>query len=121
MEIPKLLVNLYLRITMVFMKHIASDIRQRLPSSTKLPHPTGIVIAGGWEIGENVQINQNVTLGTTPGEGYPVIEDNVTIYANSVVIGGITIREGSTIGANSTVIDDVPPNSTVVGSPAEVV
>ena len=36
------------------------DIRQSLPQDTKLPHPTGIVIGIGAEIGEGVKIYQNV-------------------------------------------------------------
>ncbi len=100
------------------MKHIASDIQQRLPKSTEMGHPTGIVVAAGVELGENVQINQNVTLGTRTGNGYPVIEDNVKIYAGSAVLGDITVGENSVIGANATVIEDVPADTTVVGTPA---
>lgn len=114
-------VSAYLSITMKIMKHFSCDIRRRLPNSTVLPHPTGIVIAGGVDIGENVRISQNVTLGKRSGEGYPKIEDNVEIYANAVVIGDITIGKNSVIGAHATVIDDVPPDSTVVGTPAEPV
>jgi len=119
MGFHSLAVSVYLSITLNIMKHFSCDIRRRLPKSTILPHPTGIVIAGGCDIGENVRISQNVTLGKRSGKGYPKIKDNVEIYANAVVVGDITIGENSVVGAHATVIDDIPPNSTVVGTPAE--
>ncbi|WP_277541672.1 serine O-acetyltransferase [Haloarcula laminariae] len=92
-----------------------------LPKSTHLPHPVGIVIAASTELGENVEIRQNVTIGQRKGKsegGTPTIMDNVTIYAGAVLLGEITIGENAVIGANSVVLDDVEPNSTVVGAPA---
>jgi acetyltransferase-like isoleucine patch superfamily enzyme len=50
-----------------------------------------------------------------------VIEDNVWIGARVIVLGGVTIGEGSCIGAASLVIDDVPPRSLAVGVPARVI
>lgn len=51
----------------------------------------------------------------------PIIGDNVTIFANSVVIGGITIGDNSQIGAGSVVIRDVPDNCIVAGNPARII
>lgn len=51
----------------------------------------------------------------------PVIEDNVWLGANCTVMKGITIGEGSIIGANSVVTKDIPPYSIAVGSPAKVI
>jgi acetyltransferase-like isoleucine patch superfamily enzyme len=50
-----------------------------------------------------------------------VIEDNVWIGARVIVLGGVTIGEGSCIGAGSVVIDDIPPRSLAVGVPARVI
>jgi len=98
------------------------DIGQKLPRSTKLPHPMGIVIGGNVQFGENIRVYQNVTIGTGfDSVKYPTIEDSVTIYSGAAVIGDITVGEGAVIGANSVVIDDVPPDSTVVGAPGTVV
>lgn len=91
-----------------------------LPKSTQLPHPTGIVIHGDTNIEENVRIHQNVTLGLKHGDT-PVIEDGVVIYAGAVIVGDTTVGENSVISANSVVLDDVPPNTTPVGTPAEIV
>jgi|AntDeeMinimDraft_6_1070357.scaffolds.fasta_scaffold01348_4 serine acetyltransferase len=95
-------------------------IRQLLPKSTEIPHPVGIVIGGWANIGENVQLNQNVTVGNKNSEA-PDIKDGVVICSGAIVIGGITVGENSIIGANSTVLSDIPPNSIAVGTPAEVV
>ena len=51
----------------------------------------------------------------------PILRDNVTVYANAVIIGGITIGNNAKIGAGSVVINDVPDNATVVGNPARII
>lgn len=93
------------------------DIRQGLPSSTHLGHPVGIVIASSAEIGENVQINQNVTIGAGR-DGSPTIKDDAVIYSGAVVIGDITVGERAVIGANSVVLQDVESETVVAGVPA---
>jgi serine O-acetyltransferase len=54
----------------------------------------------------------------TDKERYPTIGDNVTIYANSVIIGGIKIGDNAIIGAGAVVVKDVPPKAVVAGNPA---
>jgi serine O-acetyltransferase len=66
-----------------------------------------------------VTLYQGVTLGGTgfaTGKRHPTIQDNVTIGSGAKLLGPITVGHGSKIGANSVVIHDVPPNSTVVGN-----
>lgn len=63
--------------------------------------------------GNNVKIYQNVTIGNNGKSGIPVIEDNVTIFANSVVVGKIRIGKNSIVRACSFVNRDIPPNSTL--------
>ena len=97
------------------------DLSILLPRSTQLPHPIGIVIGHDAEVGANVRIQQHVTLGRPVPEesaGYPTVQDDVVIGTGATVLGDITIGEGATIGANSVVLDDVAPGSTVAGSPA---
>lgn len=91
----------------------------KIAEGLELRHPTGIVIGDGVQIGKNAAIYQNVTIGTKDGESYPVIGDDVTIYAGAVVIGDITIGDGATIGANAVVLKDLPANVTVAGAPAK--
>lgn len=90
-----------------------------------LPHPVGIVIGIGTDIGDDVTLYQNVTLGTAAsagaGYGYPRLENGVTMYAGAIAVGDITIGTSSVVGALSLVRDNVPPNSVVVGVPARAV
>mgnify|MGYP001545841095 CR=1 FL=1 len=87
----------------------------------KFPHPVGIVIGSGVTLGMNCKIYQNVTLGGKgDGEEQPVLGDNVTIYANAVIAGGVIIGDNAVVGANSLVLADVPANETVAGIPAKV-
>jgi len=100
------------------------DIGKELPITTVLPHPVGIVISGTADIGENVKIYQNVTIGFTLGDGAQtaaIIGDNVTIYSGAAVIGDVTIGKDAVIGANAVVLDDVDEDTTVVGAPAREV
>ncbi|HEV2998748.1 MAG TPA: serine O-acetyltransferase EpsC [Solirubrobacteraceae bacterium] len=89
-----------------------------------IDHGTGVVIGETVEIGDNVTLYQGVTLGGTgfaTGKRHPTVQDNVTIGSGAKLLGPITIGHGAKIGANSVVITDVPPNSTVVGNPGHPV
>jgi len=89
-----------------------------------IDHGTGVVIGETAEIGKNVTLYQGVTLGGTgfaTGKRHPTVQDNVTIGSGAKLLGPITIGHGAKIGANSVVITDVPPNSTVVGNPGHPV
>ena len=89
-----------------------------------IDHGMGVVIGETTEIGVNVTIYQNVTLGGTgkdQGKRHPTIGDNVVVGTGSKVLGPIVIGDNSRIGAGSVVLRSAPPNSTVVGLPARVV
>src|SRR5262245_59250485 len=89
-----------------------------------IDHGMGVVIGETAQVGENVTMYQGVTLGGTgfaTGKRHPTVEDNVTIGSGAKLLGPITVGHGAKIGANSVVITDVPPNSTVVGNPGHVV
>ena len=87
-------------------------------------HGAGVVVGETAEIGEDVTLYQGVTLGGTgfaTGKRHPTVEANVTVGSGAKLLGPITIGHGAKIGANSVVIHDVPPNSTVVGNPGHPV
>jgi serine O-acetyltransferase len=89
-----------------------------------IDHGAGVVIGETAVIGNDVTLYQGVTLGGTgfaTGKRHPSVEDNVTIGSGAKLLGPITIGHGAKIGANSVVITDVPPNSTVVGNPGHPV
>ena len=85
-----------------------------------LPLPIGVVIGEGASIGEFVKVYQSVTLGQGSCSEYPVIKDNVTIFAATTIVGKITIGSGSIVGANSFVNKDVPSNCIIAGVPAKI-
>ena len=89
-----------------------------------IDHGSGVVIGETAEIGRNVTIYQGVTLGGTgfaSGKRHPTVQDNVTIGSGAKLFGPITVGHGAKVGANSVIIRDVPPNSTVVGNPGHPV
>ena len=89
-----------------------------------IDHGHGVVIGETAIIGDNVTLYQGVTLGGTGkehGKRHPTLEDNVMVGTGAKVLGSITIGANSMIGAGSVVLDNVPPNSTVVGVPGRVV
>lgn len=89
-----------------------SDLDCRLRSPILMPHPYGIVIEGGAEIGNRVTILQHASLART-AQGAPTVEDNVLIGAGARIVGPVRIGRGATIGENAVVTRDVPSHSRV--------
>ena len=89
-----------------------------------IDHGHGVVIGETAIIGDNVTLYQGVTLGGTgkeQGKRHPTLEDNVMVSAGAKILGSFTIGENSKIGAGSVVLEEVPPNCTVVGVPGRIV
>ena len=89
-----------------------------------IDHGSGVIIGETAIFGDNVTLYQGVTLGGTgkeTGKRHPTIGDNVMISAGAKIIGSFTVGENSKIGAGSVVLEEVPPNCTVVGVPGRVV
>jgi serine O-acetyltransferase len=89
-----------------------------------IDHGTGVVIGQTSVIGNQVCLYQGVTLGAknfvldeagNPLDvpRHPIIEDNVTVYSNSSILGRITIGKGTIIGGNIWLTHSVPPNSRI--------
>lgn len=89
-----------------------------------IDHGMGVVIGETTIIGNDVTLYQGVTLGGTgkeTGKRHPTLEDCVVVGVGAAVLGNIVVGAGSKVGGGAVVIDDVPPNSTVVGIPGRVV
>ena len=89
-----------------------------------IDHATGVVIGETAIVGTDVTIYQGVTLGGTGkghGKRHPTLCDGVFVGNNANILGNITVGANSRVGAGSVVLNDVPPNSTVVGVPAHIV
>ncbi|WP_308636703.1 serine O-acetyltransferase [Paenibacillus silvisoli] len=119
--IPTMIKN---RLVRLYGVHIS--LTAKIDIGVDFRHINGIVIGDGVVIGKNSIIYQQVTLGgQNLGDGikgnYPMIGDNVTIFAGAKILGNVTIGDGSIIGANSVVIKDVPSNAVVAGVPARVI
>ena len=96
-----------------------------------IDHGMGVVIGETSEIGNNVTIYQAVTLGgISPSidsdsqrdeKRHPTIGDDVVIGSGAQIIGPIKVGNGSRIGANSVVVNNVPELTTMFGIPARAI
>jgi serine O-acetyltransferase len=93
----------------------------KIDESFFIDHGTGVVIGETAIIGKNVKIYQGVTLGALSVKKklqsikrHPTIEDDVVIYANSIILGGeTTVGKGSVIGGNVWLTQSMPAGSVV--------
>lgn len=104
-------------VSRVLMYMLGCDIGLRLPRTVFLPHPMGIVIHRGCQLGDNVVIGHQVTLGARDlSNAAPIVGDGAYLGAGAKILGGVRIGAGATVGANAVVTKDVPANATVVGA-----
>ena len=95
-----------------------------------IDHGMGVVIGETTEIGDNVTLYHDVTLGGRKlfdengkklEKRHPTIGNNVTIGSGAQILGPITIGNNVKIGSNAIVIKDIPADCTVVNTPAYIV
>lgn len=89
-----------------------------------IDHGMGVVIGETTEIGDDVLVYQNVTLGGTGkerGKRHPTLGNHVVVGTGAKVLGNIRVGDHVKVGAGSVVIRPVPDHSTVVGVPGRVV
>jgi serine O-acetyltransferase len=89
-----------------------------------IDHGAGVVIGETAVIGDRVTLYQGVTLGGTGfqrGKRHPTLGDNVTVGSGAKLLGPIAVGDGAKVGANTVVVEDVPPGATVVGNPGHPV
>ena len=89
-----------------------------------IDHGSGVVIGETAEIGDRVTLYQGVTLGGTGfarGKRHPTLDDDVTVGSGAKLLGPVTVGHNAKVGANTVVIEDVPPKTTVVGNPGHPV
>lgn len=96
----------------------------RIGSGFFIDHGMGVLIGETSEVGDNVTLYKNVTLGGTSlggGKRHPTLGDDVVVGTNASILGAIVVGRGARVGAGSVVVRDVPPNATVVGIPGRIV
>ena len=94
-----------------------------------IDHGMGVVIGETSEIGDNVTIYHNVTLGgVAPSinsndqrntKRHPTLQDNVVVGSGAQILGPVVVGRNSLIGANAVVTKDVPEKSIMIGIPAK--
>lgn len=89
-----------------------------------IDHGMGVVIGETAEVGDNCTIYHGVTLGGTgkdTGKRHPTIGNNVLISTGAKILGPFKVGDNSRIGANAVVLNEVEPNTTVIGVPGRPV
>lgn len=96
----------------------------KIGTSFFIDHGMGVVIGETTVIGNKVTLFQGVTLGGTgkeKGKRHPTLGNNIVVGVGAKVLGNINIGDNVKIGANSVVLESVPPDATVVGVPGRIV
>ena len=89
-----------------------------------IDHGMGVVIGETTEIGDNCTLYQGVTLGGTgkdTGKRHPTLGNNVLVGCGARVLGPFKVGDNARIAAGAVVLNEIPPDSTAVGVPAQVV
>jgi len=90
-----------------------------------IDHGSGTVIGETAIIEENVVLFHGVTLGgrghETEAKRHPTIKRGAMIAAGAKILGNVTVGENAKVGASTTVLTDIPPNSTAVGPKARII
>ncbi len=112
-----------------FLTGIEIHPKAKIGKNLFIDHGMGVVIGETSEIGDNVTIYHNVTLGgVSPSinsneqrevKRHPTLEDKVVVGTGAQILGPIKIGKNSLIGSNAVVTKDVPEKSIMVGIPAK--
>ncbi|MDC3087667.1 serine acetyltransferase [Candidatus Pelagibacter sp.] len=114
-----------------FLTGIEIHPKAKIGKNLFIDHGMGVVIGETSEIGNNVTIYHNVTLGgIAPSinsndqrntKRHPTLEDNVVVGSGAQILGPIIIKKNSLIGANAVVTKDVAENAVMIGIPAKII
>ena len=112
-----------------FLTGIEIHPKAKIGKNLFIDHGMGVVIGETSEIGDNVTIYHNVTLGgIAPSinandqrnvKRHPTLEDNVVVGSGAQILGPVVIGKNAKVGANAVVTKDVEENAVMVGIPAK--
>jgi serine O-acetyltransferase len=103
-----------------------------LPASTRVGRRLriwhhGAIVLNARSIGDDVHVRHDTTISAvrladaSKADNLPVIEDGVDIGSGACVLGNVRLGKGAFVGANSVVLQEVPPGSVVFGVPARTI
>jgi serine O-acetyltransferase len=127
-NLPKVIKRFFLFFGVIDQKCIEICTGISIPYSAKIGHSFyighfgNVIINANCVIGDNCNISQGVTLGVSgKGErrGVPILGNSVYVGANATIAGAIIVGDLAVIGANSLVVNNVSPGTTVLGVPAK--
>jgi len=127
--------HFFWKLNMPFVPRYISDIARELTAIDIHPgaeiggdffidHGAGVVIGETAEIGNNVTLYSGAVLGGTSlkrEKRHPTLGDNVVVGSGAKILGPVIVGDNVRVGANSVVINDVPPHCVVVGVPGKIV
>ena len=112
-----------------FLTGIEIHPKAKIGKNLFIDHGMGVVIGETSEIGNNVTIYHNVTLGgIAPSinsdnqrnvKRHPTLKENVVVGSGAQILGPVVVGKNAKIGANAVVTKDVPENAVMVGIPAK--
>lgn len=116
------IINIFYKIIMDYLLGVKLPAKLKIGKGLCIYHGLGLVIHENTIIDDNVTLRNNTTIGNKYKSSCPpVFGNNITVGANSVIIGNISIGNNVTIGAGSVVTKSIPSNCTVVGNPARII
>lgn len=127
--------HFFWELKMPFLPRYISDIARELTaidihpgadigSDFFIDHGAGVVIGETAVVGNNVTLYSGAVLGGTSlkhEKRHPTLGNDVIVGSGAKILGPIIIGDNVRIGANSVVINNVPPNCVVVGVPGKIV
>lgn len=119
-KLPARLISQFVRFLTGVEIHPGAKIGRRV----FIDHGMGVVIGETAEIGDDCTLYHQVTLGGTSWrkeKRHPTLEENVVVGAGAAILGPFKIGKNSKVGAGSVVINEVPPESSVIGVPGRTV
>jgi serine O-acetyltransferase len=102
----------------ILVNHCVIGINTDFGPGFAMMHPVGVVVNGAVKGGRGIALESGVVIGSVRGKS-PCLHDNIYVGAGAKIIGDITVKSNTKIGANAVVVKSIEEGKTVVGIPAK--